>query len=107
MDRTLLRACDPPQPIVRLGVKDRPGCKGTGTMTQIPDFDLLARSVGSRRVDIAIKEALISVWNARGRADIQMIDAALSSQLGHAPARPSIKNLEHAIATLDVSVVAD
>jgi hypothetical protein len=39
-------------------------------MTQIPDFDLLARTVGSRRVDIAIKDALISVWNARDLADM-------------------------------------
>ena len=67
----------------------------------IPDFDVLARSIGSRRTDQAIKDALLSVWNARGRADVTALERAATTQSGQPPSGRFIKNLQQAIANLD------
>lgn len=70
-------------------------------MPESPDFDRIARDhvpgapsdpLWSVNVQ-AIAEQLRLVWNARGAADIAKIEAELSG--------PYVKNLDHALRTLD------
>ena len=49
----------------------------------------------------AVAEQLRVVWNARGAADLETIEAKLSSLMGLITAGPYVKNLDQALRKLD------
>jgi hypothetical protein len=69
-------------------------------MPETPNFDQFARRIVNVRADLededmasAIAEQLRLIWNARGAADLAMIDTQLPGA--------SLKQLDRAIRTLD------
>ena len=71
-------------------------------LLQTPDFDALARSIGSRRTDQAVRDALIAVWNARGRVDAQLIGDTLSNGVSPTTDVVAARDLQLAITALDI-----
>jgi hypothetical protein len=82
-----------------------------------PDFDAIARRVmkeinactpGARVPEVPtlfafgpIRLAIAEAWNARGAADIALVERELSSMMGATAAGPYIKNLDRALRGLD------
>ena len=85
-------------------------------MPEIPDFDALAGqlvALGLRVTDghgglvegpVAVAyvvEKFRQIWNARGAADLAVVDQSLSAQMGGAASGPYLNNLEREIRKLD------
>ncbi len=71
---------------------------------EIPDFDSIALRLvtqGKAHDQISLVEQLREVWNARGAADLVILEADLSTMMGATAAGPYVKNLDRAIRRLD------
>jgi DNA-binding phage protein len=73
-------------------------------MAEPPDFDQIVRHVEMLNAVLndedhtdAMVEALRQVWNARGAADVAIVEAELSSMMGVTAAGPYVKNLDRAL----------
>ena len=87
------------------------GIDGSGEMPETPNFELIARQIhfaatGETLVLInddilPIADQLRLIWNARGAADLAMLETTLSSLMGSTASGPYLKNLDRALRQLD------
>ena len=69
-------------------------------MPDSPDFDAIAEQLVPAQFVSLVVEGLLRVWNARGAADVLMVEAELTSAMGPTAA-PYLKNLKRALRGLD------
>jgi hypothetical protein len=77
-------------------------------MPDSPDFEHIARAAltdptGACDADRVgpVADALRSIWNDRGAADIAKVESELSTMMGATAARPYCRNLLRALCRLD------
>ena len=97
------RQCQPQpkRPAAPRDSKGEPIANVSAKARAVPAFDAVARGILGLNDHGLIRVQLLSIWNARGAADIATVESQLFEIMEPADVGPHLKRLDRAIRALD------